>query len=259
MLIKFQPKQVLMLIIALSSFQLFAEEKPKEEKPFKRVMIGVHFSPDVAYRVVTKKNNDAITNLIIKEVKNQEIPKFGYTVGVNTLINIKSFVGIEAGIWYMNMGYQIKWREVNFGSQWTGSHNNPNINTGDSIALVKLVYDYHYIGIPLTVNFTVGKGKVRFFAGAGLAVNFLVSNTNTDIIKGYEPKNGKSTNKGYANIKLVNLIPILEAGIDYKINSRMNLKVSPCFKFGALNLSPDTPIGEHLFNGGIKIQYYFGI
>lgn len=165
---QFLSKQVLLLLIAFNSFQLFAVDKPKEEKPFRRVMIGVHFSPDVAFRVLTQRNNDEITTKIIESNRKTEIPKFGYCVGLNTLINIKSFVGVETGVWYMNMGYQTKWREINMGSNWSGAQYNPIIINGYSITSIKLIYDYHYIGIPLKVSFTVGKGKLRFLRERGL-------------------------------------------------------------------------------------------
>jgi len=246
------PKQVLLLVIALNSLHLFAQEK---EKPFRRVMIGVNFSPDVAFRVLTQRNNDEITTKIIESNRKTEIPKFGYCVGLNTLINIKSFVGVETGVWFMNMGYQTKWRQVNFGFNWNGTTFEP---TG--LAQHRLIDDFHYIGIPLKVNFTVGKGKLRFFAAAGLAVNFLVSTTNTLVIKGYEPENRKNTTPDNFDYNRLNIMPLAEAGIDYKINNRMNLKVSPSFRFGVINITPSqTPIGAFLFNGGINVKYYFGI
>ncbi len=154
----------------------------------------------------------------------------------------------------MNMGYQTKWRQANFGYNWNGSAFEP-MN-----ARLKIIDDFHYIGIPLKVNFTVGKSKVRFFASAGLAVNFLVSSTVTSIVKDYEAENGKHTNSNDYDYNRVNIMPLAEAGIDYKINNRMNLKVSPSFRFGVINITPsDTPIGAFLFNGGINVKYYFGI
>jgi len=252
MLIKLPPKQFLFLTIALCSFQLFAEEKPKEEKPFRRVMIGVHFSPDVAFRVHTDKNNIQQSKDLVRFYGKHEIPKFGYCVGLNTMVNIKSFVGIETGIWYMNMGYQTKWQDAFFGSTWNG--------TSFDTAHFKIISNFHYIGIPLKVNFTVGKGKLRFFAAAGLAVNFLVNAANTGIIKGYEPENGKNTTQLTAYYNRVNIMPLAEAGIDYKINNRMNLKVSPSFRFGVMDVNiSQSIIKTFLFNGGINVKYYFGI
>jgi len=254
MLIKLLPKQFLFLTIALCAFQSFAKEKPKLEKPFRRVMIGVHFSPDVAFRVLTKRKNDLSTNYLIDYFKEQQIPKFGFCVGLNTFININSFSGIETGIWYMNMGVQRKWEQTQSGYYWNGN----NYIQADS--RVKQIDDFHYIGIPLKVNFTVGKGKVRFLAGIGLAVNFLAKSTVTFIIKSDAFATERRTidsNNGYSGL---NIMPLAEAGIDYKINNRMNLKVSPSFRFGVIDVIPSSePIGAFLFNGGISVRYYFGI
>lgn len=249
---RFLSNHILLLVLTLSSLCSLAEEKPKEEKPFRRVMIGIHFSPDVAFRVHTSKSKTTNSTDLVSFYNEREIPKFGYCVGLNTMVNIKSFVGIETGVWYMNMGHQTKWQDAFFGSTWNG--------TSFDTAHFKTVTDFHYIGIPLKVNFTLGKSKFRFFAATGLAVNFLVNATNSGTIKGYPPENGKSMSQHTEYYNRVNIMPLAEAGIDYKINNRMNLKISPSFRFGVLDVNiPKSTIRTFLFNGGINVKYYFGI
>ncbi|HRN94808.1 MAG TPA: hypothetical protein PL084_08790, partial [Chitinophagales bacterium] len=60
------------------------------------------------------------------------------------------------------------------------------------------------------------------------------------------------------NYKKVNISPLISVGIDYKINSRMNLRVEPTFRYGVLKLM-DTPITTYLYSGGLNISYYFGL
>ncbi|MFN8309622.1 MAG: hypothetical protein U0T73_06635 [Chitinophagales bacterium] len=52
--------------------------------------------------------------------------------------------------------------------------------------------------------------------------------------------------------------PTLSAGISYKINSRMNLRIEPEFRFSAIPLE-NAPIHEYLYSGGLNISYLFGL
>jgi hypothetical protein len=43
----------------------------------------------------------------------------------------------------------------------------------------KSLYSFHYLDIPLKLIVTTGKGKVKLIASAGLAVNFLIKESET--------------------------------------------------------------------------------
>jgi hypothetical protein len=122
----------------------------------------------------------------------------------------------------------------------------------------KYTDNFHYIGFPVKVNFIVGKKKVRFFTSVGLITDILVKATSTTDLK----ENG-STQHGRpydetSNVNRVNLSPVLSAGIDYKINDKMNLRVEPAFRFGALSVINGS-IKEYLYSGGLNLSYYFGL
>lgn len=48
---------------------------------------------------------------------------------------------------------------------------------------------------------------------------------------------------------------MISAGIDYRMNDRMNLRVEPTFRYGVMKIT-DAPITAYLFNAGLNIGYY---
>ncbi len=232
-----------------------ANDTLNKKQPFKRVMIGVSFAPDVTYRILFRQVKDEPFGLIIDERNKIEIPKFGYNAGLHVLFNFKSFVGVEAGLWYLNTGEQTRNRKLYAGYSWNGSAFVPT----DSI-YAKFVHDYHYVGIPLKAKFTVGKGKIRFFAATGIAVNFLISNQSRSTIKvNGEVRKSKSTDN-ITDFRLLGIMPLAEAGLDWKINHRMNLSVCPSFRFNVLSITKsNVPVSAYYFNAGISTRFYFGI
>lgn len=237
-------KHIVFALLAIISFSSFAQDN------FKRFQIGVNFLPDVDYRLLQQNTSSSIgVKLIINQRNKVEVPKFGYTTGLNFCYNIKSFVGIEVGVQYSNKGYQSKKQDLYF--DFNGS---TYILTGDYF---KYVDEFHYIDIPVKVNFTVGKKKVRFFTSVGLVTNMLVR-ANEVVVWTENGTIHKSTNNETKNCNRVNLSPMLSLGIDYKINNKMNLRVEPTARFGVLSVL-DGSIKEYLYSGGLNLSYYFGL
>jgi len=240
-------KPISILILSILTINLGAQNKSNGSNggDFKRFQIGMVVSPDYCFR--TLKNNDGseYSNLLISARNEREIPKFGYTAGINVCYNINSNIGIESGIQYSNKGYQTKNLVAIFGvpGQFEPIES-------------KFKYDFHCIDIPLKLNFAAGTGNVRFISSLGITTNIFVKETqifyvyfpgNTDI-------NSGPTGFNYNN---VNISPTVSVGIDYKIKDRMNLRIEPAFRYTILKII-DSPITGYLYSGGINIGYYIG-
>lgn len=242
-------KPYALLILALFTFSLYAKDNPKKEtspSDFKRFQIGINISPDVCFRTLKNVSAGSIGDYIIKIRKEDEIVKPSYTAGLNVAFNIKKFVGLETGVQYSNKGYQTKMEDLEFAYP---NPNNPN--------KAKFIYNFHCIDIPIKANFTIGKKKVRFFTSVGLTTNIFIKATSTGVLV-YSNHTKRETIPISYNYKKVNISPLISVGIDYKINSRMNLRVEPTFRYGVLKLM-DTPITTYLYSGGLNISYYFGL
>ena len=235
----------ILLLITLSSKGQNTDKKVSTSD-FKRVQIGINFSPDICFRTLKNNDGSSTSDLVLRLNNENETVKFGYTAGLNVCFNIKKFVGIETGIQYSNKGYQTKMKDLVFGQ--------PDPHTPKK---AKFIYNFHCIDIPVKVNFTIGEKKVRFFTSVGLTTNILIKETQTSVLvySDHTDRNTKPTSFDYNRI---NISPTISLGIDYKINSRMNLRIEPTFRYGVLKII-DAPLTGYLYNGGINISYYFGM
>lgn len=213
---------------------------------FKRFQIGLNISPDICFRTLNNNDGNSISDIVIKLRNRDETIKIGYTAGLNLCYNITSYFGIETGVQYSDKGFQHIQTEF--------ISNQPD----DPIKPDKLIfiYHFHYLDIPLKANFIIGKKKVRFYTSVGLTTNLFITEIKTEILK-YDNRKVIKNEPTLFDYKKVNLSPAISAGIDYKINSRMNLRVEPTYRFGVIKII-DTPVSGWLWNAGLNISYYFG-
>lgn len=241
-------KEWLFLQLLLVSFAAFGQENKSENTTgkMKGFQIGINFSPDVCYRTLYNKSKDISGAEILKERNENELPKFGFTTGVNVSYTIKKYVGIEAGIQYSNKGYQDKILELIFPQP-----------APDLPIKSRRIDNFHYLDIPIKANFFIGNKKVRFISSVGITTNILLKATITSIYY-YTNRKERGTNVYSYDFERVNLSPTVSVGIDYKINNKMNLRIEPTFRYGVLQII-NTPLTAYLYSGGINIGYYFGL
>lgn len=235
--------------VAFISYSLQAQsvEKIKPERDFPRIQLGINLSPDVCYRTLKNMDGEYDTDLNIITHNSIEIPKIGFTGGINVAINFTRFFGIETGIHYSDKGYQTKVLEL------TPPGGGPDPSAPDKI---RYNYHFHYIDIPLKFYFTVGKKKVRFLATGGITTNIFIDETQT-ITRFYTTRTESETTDTEFDYNRINLSPTIGLGIDYKINQRMNLRIEPVFRYGILKII-DAPMTGYLYNAGLNIGYYVG-
>ncbi|MCC6683622.1 MAG: PorT family protein [Bacteroidia bacterium] len=238
-------KLLTLLILAITSFSSYGQGKSKETPAlnFRRIQIGINVSPDICFRTLKNNDGSSSSDHIIQLNNENETVKIGYTAGLNICFNIKNSVGLETGIQYSNKGYQTKFRNLIL------IQPDPN-----SPYKAKFIYNMHYIDIPVKANFTYGDKKVRFFTSAGITTNIFIKATSTSVLI-YSDRIDRKTTPVNTKIKKVNISPTLSVGIDYKINSRMSLRVEPTFRYGVLKTT-DTPVTDYLYSSGINIGYY---
>lgn len=238
-------KQLIVLFATVYSLTALGQGRMNNNMEFKKVLIGLIFSTDYNFR--TLKNNDGSpsSDFVIKSRNNVEIAKFGYTTGVNICIKITKLFELETGVQYSNKGYKTKNQDLVYGQP------DPSLPTK-----AKFIYNFHYIDIPVKVNFSLGKKRIQFIPGVGISTNILINETVKSI---NEYSNGKTEQKtesaGY-NFKHINISPMISFGISYKVNNKMILKAEPTYRFGVIKII-DTPVTEYLWNAGLNIGFFY--
>jgi hypothetical protein len=102
-------------------------------------------------------------------------------------------------------------------------------NTGDSIRIGSSEVSTRYVGIPLTLQLRVGKGRVRYFGTAGLNVNLLTGKQASAVING-------ATNQPVSPVRSEGLKTaftsgVVGGGVDIRLNKRVSVTVQPQYRF----------------------------
>jgi Outer membrane protein beta-barrel domain len=237
-------KRLFLLLTLFSSFAMQAQKSKSSKEP-QQIFIGVNFSPDYTNRKLKNNNGIATTGIVLNSRNDNETGKFGYTTGLNVCIHFTKLIGFETGIQYSNKGYQTKKMDLNFGQP------GPGLPTKS-----KHIYNYHYIDIPLKVNFTFGKGKVQFFSSAGFITNIFIKATQTNILEYADGRKDKRKESSTFDYKKIDISPMISVGFTYKINEKMHFTVEPTFRYGILKII-DAPITEYLWNAGLNMGFYY--
>jgi hypothetical protein len=217
-----------------------------QENKLQRFLIGVNFSPDYCYRALKNNDGSSSGDAVITMRNDKEVAKFGFTAGINVCYNFSEFLGLETGIQYSDKGYQTKMYEL------VPLQPDPSLPVQ-----LKIVYDYYHIDIPLKINFTLGKKRLRFCTGTGITTNIFLDEKVTsvqDFSNGDRKEEPLNSDFDYNAVKLS---LVVSAGVDYKINDRMKIKLEPTFRYGLLPII-DAPVTGYLWSAGANVSYWFG-
>lgn len=253
-------KLITFLLTTAIAANLFGQEEQKETPPaeFAKVQIGANFSPDYCFRTLKNNDGSSSSEQVLNWRNENETGKLGYTTGLNAIFNFKKNIGIEAGIQFSNKGYQTKIQDLTLGSAIDPRRGFAYNASGAAPIRAKFIYNDYYIDIPLKANFVFGKKKIRFITSVGLTTNIFIKEISTSVIEyndGTSDKKSQSTTYDYNR---VNISPIVSLGIDWKLNSKNNLRIEPTFRYGVLKITNE-PLTDYLWNAGLNISYYFGL
>ena len=245
----------------LLTVQAFAQSPQSSDGngDLKRIEIGVNISPDFTSRILRNNNGSATADWIINGRNEREIPKLGMSAGLSFGYRFTKTVGIETGILYSNKGYQTKKDELTFWQMIDPRYGFIYSNTnggGATFTHVRFIYSYHYVGIPVKVNFSVGGNKWKFVSSIGIITEFLTKSTNTAVLYMNDKRKERNTETLNDNYKIINLSPTASIGVEYILNPCMSLRAEPTFRFGVLQII-DTPVTGYLYSAGLQVGYYF--
>ena len=203
--------------------------------------IGFSFSPDYSYRTL-KSDAD---NQSLKEMRDTlEIPKFGFTTGINVVYHFNDRIVLETGLLFSDKGEKTK--KTSF----------ENVPSSQLPIYYTYKYHYLYLDIPLKVDYYLLTGKLKLFVTAGVSGNIFI-NQKTTLLQGHDngdiQKNTTTFNPGFNRF---NLAMIAGLGINYKLSSRMNLKVEPVYRRSLTSIA-NTPIKSYLYSTGLNMGISF--
>lgn len=217
-------------LILIASVSYGQSKSPSSENGSKGFQLGLNASPDYCFRTMPSYF---------------EVPKLGYTFGLNTAYQFNQLFSVETGLHYSNKGCQTTKMDLVF---FLPDPANPN--------QAQYIYNDHFIDIPLKANFTVGSRKIKFFTSVGLTTNLFIKETQTNIYVYLDRTETTTISPSLMDIRKVNFTPTLSTGIDWSLHPNVNLRVEPNFQYSALSFT-NTPLTGNLFSAGLKMSIYY--
>jgi hypothetical protein len=230
-------KNKIVLLLLLSSSFCFAKEG------LKKFNVGIHFSPEYSYRIIKA---DAAYRWLTDVRNDLEIPKFGYSFGVDIMERFWKKTYGTIGISASNKGYQT-------------DKNNLVYNDPEPGAPVRIQtrFSYWYLEVPLKINYQVFDSSSFYISVGGVpALEFYEKTksiyTNEDGSKDRTSDHillGNNSNK-------LNLAGYIGIGYLYKWKSWSAIKIEPFFKCQLLKLN-DSYVHEYFYSIGLDLGFYF--
>src|SRR5688572_885079 len=233
------------LLIILASAPLLANAQDSLATSKSQVFsFAFYLSPDYSFRTLKNNDGSSSSDFVIKARNSIETGKPGFTTGISTKVNGSKRVSGETGLYYSTMGYKIGELTLDY------QQPDPGLPTK-----MRSAVNFHYISIPVKLNFTAGNGRPRFIAGAGLAANFLLKESEKFTLTyadGSERNKKESSTHDY---KKFNISSLTSIGFEYKLKEKIFLRAEPTLRYGLLKII-DTPVTEHLWSIGLNMGVY---
>jgi hypothetical protein len=207
----------------------------------RKMQFGAIYSPELSYRML---KSNAGAKLMENVRDTMEIPKFGFSAGINFSCKLTKKCYFEAEALFSDKGERTK--QYNLG-------NTVKDETLDRIpSKSSFINHYYYLDVPLKINYYLVNKKVKFFISAGLSVNtFLYQKTSTSI----ENRDGsvdKKNSISHPKLEKVNLAALFGAGINYDLTDKYTFKLEPIYKQSVTSIV-NAPIKSYLYSIGINL------
>ena len=228
---------ILVLLIASVSYGQSTSEFSTAKMAF-----GINFSPDYSYRLLIAKP----TYGWMKEIRDStELPRLGFTTGLSVFYKFSERITFESGLQFADEGE----KSINYTNFEGGISIDPAIPEDG----LRFVYHYYYLKFPLKINYYFVNGKIRWFVGGGVSLNFFLFDRTTVIISGVKDN---SSSIGLSSNSRFCLGLIASTGVDYSISKRLNLRLEPVFR-GSLTLNNTFVLRKFQYSLGAGLGLFY--
>lgn len=234
-------KQLLTFLI-LIPFAAFCQNPDSANT--KKYSVGISFSPDYCYRTLKP---DAESKWIADRRDRTEIPKIGYTTGLNFAWAISKRFSLSTGVLFADKGEKTK--KINYA---------PNPYFPDpTFKNLTFIYHYLYIDIPVKLNYYLLTQRAQFFLTAGISPDIFITEKSTSIMEYTDGSTKKQTSAGWRNdFSKINFTCIAGFGFGYELTKRIHLKAEPTFRCSITSISK-TLIKGYYYSAGLNTGIYY--
>ena len=175
------------------------------------------------------------------------------------MYNISKYFGIEVGLQYSSKGYANSngYSNLVFADQIAPRNGIVYSNTGVIVLTTsKLTYNHNYFDLPIRAILSFGHKRFQFITSLGVTTNILLTATQTNISENTNGSKQRNTNDQVFSFKVLNISPLISAGIDYRLSNKINIRIEPTLRYGILQII-DTPVTAYLWTTGLNMTCYY--
>lgn len=240
----------ILIIIVFANITLFGQDEIRKRQFY----IGGFASPDISYRLLL--NNTGINASTVSNSRDSyEIPKFGYTLGVNAFYQLNSRIALTIGIEYSSKGERTKNLDLNFGNQIDPRRGFTTPWAVEQPTSIRFNHNVKYIDIPLRVEIYLSKKKIAPFISTGISTNIYLGEKITSIntyADGHKTKEGNSSTSPY---NIVNPQFQIGAGLDIAMK-KTRLRIFPIYRISLSQVHIGS-VNQYFYSCGLGLNYIF--
>ncbi len=233
-------------ILLLFPFLVFGQENKEAEKR-SRFSIGGTFSLDYCYRHGVT-NDPFLEKYVLSTFNDIDIPKIGFTTGINILFRLSDRSVLQSGILFSQKGWATRTGPFTF------------MPPAPVPAPIEVYSNnkYEYIDIPFLFKFYFTNRKFKLFISSGIVLNVFAR--YCDVVDIYYDDGTKDREvyigDDYVTFNKLTFGANLGIGVDYAISQKFALTLQPTFGY-QFNPIADTPIRYYLYSGGIITGVFY--
>lgn len=210
------------------------------EGKVKKFAAGLNYEVNSSFRQL--KYTDFNTEIgIIRN--NEEVPKIGFTIGLNGRYQFSPKASANLGVLYSNVGMKTKMQPLNN----TGQPNEPNLGYSE--------YDFNSVIFPLKINYTLKSYKKwDIYVHGGTALNLFTSKNTTFYTYIDDQLHSQNTNTqkdGYRKITYSGLVGI---GLNCYIPEKTILVIEPIYRRYLTSIGLQPSGKEYLYSIGVNLK-----
>ena len=228
-------KELIIISILIAPLFGMAQESVSEEGKFS---IGVNFSPNFCYRTLNYLDE---SQTFVDTREELEHPSFGFNAGISARYIFITNLEVELGVQFSRQTHMFKNIPISDGMGNT------------SLGLADNQLRYHYLELPLRVNYRFLNRKVFCYVTAGVSMNlflndkskiWLTYNTGeTDVV---------TSESSIYDFNKTALAVLGGLGIGYHISEKLNVRLEPLFRYSLTPLA-EAPINQYNYSIGCQI------
>ena len=208
-----------LLLFCSSATGIYAQnEKELNATPKNHWQVGLQVAPTLNFRAISNDNQFPTIYLAGEE---EQGTRPNWILGVSVGYCFKQ-LSLETGLQWSNYDFQ------------TAAAYNIPPRTGPSHSILPSwsidKAHYNYVGLPLKINYFIGRGRIKGILGIGAVLNYMYSQ-ESNISKSYY--NAPFERKKYP---LLMVTPQVNVGAEYVLNNKISIRLEPLFRFNASNI-----------------------